>query len=197
MDATSFSSPSTTRRARRCRSSVRWTAASSTPAVRFPWARVHERGDPNGCASARPPMVRRGTAGPPSLRHRGGGLGHTPVRRRGPDPVRRSGARRALCAELSTRSHDDADLLSLSAIAAQAGITIQRLRVTEQMALEHERHASELEAVLATMHDALLIVDARGAIVRLNRAARELSAWTARASCSASRSSSSASSAGR
>src|SRR5467141_4010194 len=71
-------------------------------------------------------------------------------------------------------AYDDTDLLSLSAIAAQAGITIQRLRVTEQMALEHERHASELEAVLATMNDALLIVDARGAIVRLNRAAREL-----------------------
>src|SRR6266446_3151703 len=71
-------------------------------------------------------------------------------------------------------AYEDADLLSLSAIAAQAGITIQRLRVTEQMALEHERHASELEAVLATMNDALLIVDARGAIVRLNRAAREL-----------------------
>ena len=71
-------------------------------------------------------------------------------------------------------AYEDGDLLSLSAIAAQAGITIQRLRVTEQMAVEHERHASELEAVLATMNDALLIVDARGAIVRLNRAAREL-----------------------
>jgi len=71
-------------------------------------------------------------------------------------------------------AYDDADLLSLSAIAAQAGITVQRLRVTEQMALEHERHALELEAVLASMNDALLIVDARGAIVRLNRAAREL-----------------------
>src|SRR6266699_7188952 len=71
-------------------------------------------------------------------------------------------------------AYEDADLLSLSAIAAQAGITVQRLRVTEQMALEHERHAQELEAVLAAMNDALLIVDARGAIVRLNRAAREL-----------------------
>jgi PAS domain S-box-containing protein len=71
-------------------------------------------------------------------------------------------------------AYEDADLLSLSAIAAQAGITVQRLHVTEQMALEHERHALELEAVLATMNDALLIVDARGAIVRLNRAAREL-----------------------
>src|SRR3977135_2762815 len=71
-------------------------------------------------------------------------------------------------------AYEDADLLSLSAIAVQAGITVQRLHVTEQMALEHERHALELEAVLATMNDALLIVDARGAIVRLNRAAREL-----------------------
>src|SRR5258708_15033685 len=42
------------------------------------------------------------------------------------------------------------------------------------MALEHERHASELEAVLPSTTDALLIVDARGAIVRVNRAAREL-----------------------
>jgi len=71
-------------------------------------------------------------------------------------------------------AYDDADVLSLSAIAAQAAITIKRLRVTEQLALEHERHALQLEAVLASMNDALLIVDARGAIVRLNRAAREL-----------------------
>jgi PAS domain S-box-containing protein len=71
-------------------------------------------------------------------------------------------------------AYEDADLLSLSAIAVQAGITVKRLHVTEQMALEHERHASELEAVLASMNDALLIVDARGAMVRVNRAAREL-----------------------
>jgi PAS domain S-box-containing protein len=71
-------------------------------------------------------------------------------------------------------AYEDGDLLNLSAIAAQAGIAVKRLGVTEQMALEHERHALELEAVLATMNDALLIVDARGAIVRVNRAAREL-----------------------
>src|SRR5437899_8059499 len=71
-------------------------------------------------------------------------------------------------------AYEDADVLSLSAIAAQAGGNIKRLRATEQMALEHERHALQLEAVLASMNDALLIVDARGAIVRLNRAAREL-----------------------
>ncbi len=71
-------------------------------------------------------------------------------------------------------AYEDADLLSLGAIALQAGTAIERVRATEQMALEHERHALQLEAVLATMNDALLIVDARGAIVRLNRAAREL-----------------------
>src|SRR5467141_3143619 len=71
-------------------------------------------------------------------------------------------------------AYEDADLLSLGAIAVQAASVIERVRATEQMALEHERHALQLEAVLATMNDALLIVDARGAIVRLNRAAREL-----------------------
>jgi PAS domain S-box-containing protein len=70
--------------------------------------------------------------------------------------------------------YDDADLLSLGAIAAQAATAIKRVRTTEQMALEHERRALQLEAVLASMSDALLIVDARGAIVQLNRAAREL-----------------------
>jgi PAS domain S-box-containing protein len=71
-------------------------------------------------------------------------------------------------------AYGDPDVLSLGAIAAQAAVTIKRLRATEQLALEHERHALQLEAVLASMNDALLIVDARGAIVRLNRAARDL-----------------------
>jgi PAS domain S-box-containing protein len=80
---------------------------------------------------------------------------------------------------LSTQSYrpdayDDADVFSLRAIAAQAGLTIKRLRATEQMALERERHALELEAILAGMNDALLTVDERGGIVRINRAAREL-----------------------
>lgn len=71
-------------------------------------------------------------------------------------------------------AYQDADLARLGAIAAQAATAIKRVSTTRQMALEHERRALQLEAVLATMTDAMLIVDARGAIVRLNRAAREL-----------------------
>ena len=66
------------------------------------------------------------------------------------------------------------DLVALGAIATQAAGAITRIRTTEQRALEHERRALQLEAILATMTDALLIVDARGSIVQLNRAAREL-----------------------
>jgi PAS domain S-box-containing protein len=71
-------------------------------------------------------------------------------------------------------AYNEADLERLAAIAAQAAPVIERLRTTEQMALEHERRALQLEAVLATITDALIMVDARGAIVQLNRAAREL-----------------------
>src|SRR5438477_7435856 len=69
-------------------------------------------------------------------------------------------------------AYEDVDLLSLGAIAVQAGTVIERVRATEQMALEHERHALQLEAVLATMSDAPLIVDGRGGLVRLNRPVR-------------------------
>jgi PAS domain S-box-containing protein len=63
-------------------------------------------------------------------------------------------------------AYGEADVLSLEAIAVQAGVAINRLR--------HDRRGLQLEAVLATISDAILIVDARGAIVQLNRAAREL-----------------------
>jgi len=72
--------------------------------------------------------------------------------------------------EAYAESHIDA----LAVIASRASDAIKHLRVTEQMALEYERRALEVEAVIANMSDALLIVDSRGAIVRLNRQAREL-----------------------
>src|SRR5438477_687373 len=71
-------------------------------------------------------------------------------------------------------TYDEEDVVTLGVIASQAATAIAHLRVTEQMAVEYQRHALQLEAVLANMSDALVIVDARGAIVRLNRQAREL-----------------------
>ncbi len=71
-------------------------------------------------------------------------------------------------------AYDESDVATLEAIASRAAVAIKHVRATEQMALEHQRHALELEAVLANMSDALVIVDVRGAIVRLNRQAREL-----------------------
>ena len=71
-------------------------------------------------------------------------------------------------------SYEPADLVRLACIATRGSIAIERIQAEEQRAREHERRAFELEAVLATMTDALLILDGRGAIVQLNRAAREL-----------------------
>jgi PAS domain S-box-containing protein len=71
-------------------------------------------------------------------------------------------------------AYESAELERLTAIAAQGASAIQRIRAAELRPVEYERRAFGLEAVLATMTDALLIVDARGAIVQLNRAARDL-----------------------
>jgi len=71
-------------------------------------------------------------------------------------------------------AYGELQVLSLEAIAAQAATLVTHMRRTDEMAAEHERHAQQLEAVLAAMNEALVIVDARGSIVRLNRAAREL-----------------------
>jgi len=141
----------------------------------------HERGEFErvrlGSSADGPPRDAR----PSPLRHRGGGTWSHP--KSGVVVPILSGDR--VLGVLSAQSYrpeayEDADLLSLSAIAAQAGITIQRLRVTEQMALEHERHASELEAVLATMNDGPPHRRRAGAIVRLNRAAERRASMTGR-----------------
>jgi len=62
----------------------------------------------------------------------------------------------------------------LQSIADEAAVVIAGLHFSERLGLQVHERVSELEAILANMADALLIVDGRGRLVRLNRAAREL-----------------------
>jgi len=80
---------------------------------------------------------------------------------------------------LSTQSYqpeayDEDDLLLLQTVGSMVAIAIQNLRVTQRLDVQLQRRVSELEAVLESMTDALLIIDAGGRIVRLNRTARKL-----------------------
>lgn len=71
-------------------------------------------------------------------------------------------------------AYDEDDLLALQTVGNLVAIAIQNLRVSKRLDVQLQRRVSELEAVLESMTDALLIVDAEGRIIRLNRAAREL-----------------------
>ena len=71
-------------------------------------------------------------------------------------------------------AYDELDLLTLEVIAGQAAISVDHLRHSQRLDAQYQRRVIELEAILSSMADALLIVDADGCIVRLNRAAREL-----------------------
>ncbi|MDQ3809849.1 MAG: ATP-binding protein, partial [Chloroflexota bacterium] len=66
------------------------------------------------------------------------------------------------------------ELRVLQAAADQAAVVIAGLHYSERLGVQVRRRVSELEAILANMADALLIVDMDGRLVRLNRAAREL-----------------------
>jgi len=76
----------------------------------------------------------------------------------------------------SYRAHayDEDDLLLLEATAEQVAGALRNLRRSERLDSQLQRRVTELETILASMADALLIVDASGCIVSLNRAAREV-----------------------
>jgi PAS domain S-box-containing protein len=69
---------------------------------------------------------------------------------------------------------DEDDLFAVELIAGQVAIAIARLRHSDRLDLQDQRRTSESEAIFSNMVDALLVVDAEGRLVRLNRAAREL-----------------------
>ena len=71
-------------------------------------------------------------------------------------------------------TYDEDDLHVLESLAREAAIVIAGLHYSEHLSAQVRRRVSELEGVLSSMADALLMIDADGALVRLNRAARDL-----------------------
>ena len=71
-------------------------------------------------------------------------------------------------------AYDEDDLRMLEALGGEAAIVIAGLHYSEHLGDPVRKRVSELESILANMADALVIIDATGALVRLNHAAREL-----------------------
>jgi signal transduction histidine kinase len=71
-------------------------------------------------------------------------------------------------------AYDEQDLRMVDALASEAAIVVAGLHYSERLGAQVRRRVSDLEAILANMADALLIIDAKGCLVRLNRAARAL-----------------------
>ena len=69
---------------------------------------------------------------------------------------------------------DEDDLLLMEAIAPQAAAAIASLGNSERLNGQLRERVSELQAIVTTMADALLIIDAEGRLTGLNSAAREL-----------------------
>jgi signal transduction histidine kinase len=71
-------------------------------------------------------------------------------------------------------AYDERDLLMVQTIGDQVARTVAQLRGPEQLDAQLNQRVAELEAILASMNDALLILDPSGCVVRLNPAARAL-----------------------
>jgi signal transduction histidine kinase len=71
-------------------------------------------------------------------------------------------------------AYTHADLHMLERVAALAARVIEVWRRRRRAQADLARHSTELEAVLASMSEGLIITDSRGAVVRFNAAARNL-----------------------
>jgi len=71
-------------------------------------------------------------------------------------------------------AYDEDDLVLVQSIADQAAVAISAPHRATPAPGDAPRRVSELEAILASMSDALLVLDGQGRLVRLNQAARRL-----------------------
>jgi signal transduction histidine kinase len=74
----------------------------------------------------------------------------------------------------SSAAYTESDLAKLEQVATIAGRVMEVWRRRDRAQADLARRSTELEAVLASMSEGLIITDARGAVVRLNAAARKL-----------------------
>jgi signal transduction histidine kinase len=80
-----------------------------------------------------------------------------------------------MCAQsYAVNAYKERHLRLLESLAEEAAIVVAGLHYSERIGAQVRRRVSELEAILANMADALLIIDGKGRLVRLNRVAREL-----------------------
>jgi PAS domain S-box-containing protein len=79
-----------------------------------------------------------------------------------------------MCQSFQPDAYSEDDLALLEIIGSFVAIVISSMRWSERMDVQLSRQVAELEAILAAMVDALLVIDVDGRIVRLNRVAREL-----------------------
>src|SRR5262245_18040982 len=71
-------------------------------------------------------------------------------------------------------AYNQADLQLIQAVGSHLATALARLRGSERLDAQLQRRVSELETILASMTDGLLILDPTGCVVRLNQAARAL-----------------------
>ena len=80
-----------------------------------------------------------------------------------------------LCAQsYAADAYTERQLRFLQTLADDAAVVVAGLHYSERVGAPARRRGSDLEAVLASMADALLIIDAQGRPVRMNNMAREL-----------------------
>src|SRR5205814_10201044 len=80
-----------------------------------------------------------------------------------------------MCAQAyAPYAYTERHLKILQKLADEAAIVVAGLHYSERIGAQVRRRVSELEAVLASLADALMIIDAKGRLVRLNKVAREL-----------------------
>jgi PAS domain S-box-containing protein len=82
------------------------------------------------------------------------------------------------CFAARPNAFDESDLVLLELVAGFAAGSVITLRSSERADEGLRRRLSTLEAILADMADALLIVDEAGRVIRLNGAARQLLSLT-------------------